>query len=70
MHRGTGLARDLYDRFLADARAGGRRAVRAITSLGNHGSIRFHSALGFTVSGPVRDTTARAGTWWTFELNL
>lgn len=53
--RGTGLGRDLYLRFFEVAQAGQRRVVRAITSPVNHGSIAFHAALGFTVTGPVRD---------------
>ena len=53
--RGTGLGRDLYARFFGVAQAGQRRVVRAITSPVNHGSIAFHTALGFTVTGPVRD---------------
>ena len=44
--------------------------MRAITSPGNHGSIRFHSALGFTVSGPVRDYNGPGRDMVTFELNL
>ena len=53
--RGTGLGRDLYARFFGIALAGQRRVVRAITSPVNHGSIAFHTAMGFTVSGPVPD---------------
>ena len=51
--RQRGLGRELYERFFADARAGGRREVRAITWPGNRGSIAFHLALGFQVeAGP------------------
>ena len=51
--RHRGLGRALYERFFADARAGGRREVRAITWPGNRGSIAFHGALGFEVeAGP------------------
>ena len=53
--RGTGLGRDLYERFFGIARAGQRPVVRAITSPVNHGSIAFHTAMGFTVTGPVHD---------------
>ncbi len=53
--RGTGLGRDLYERFFGIARAGQRPVVRAITSPVNHGSIAFHMAMGFTVTGPVHD---------------
>jgi predicted GNAT superfamily acetyltransferase len=47
--RGGGLARRLYERFFALAREAGRTRVRAITSPVNHGSIRFHRAMGFTL---------------------
>ncbi len=53
--RGTGLGRDLYVRFFGVARAGQRQVVRAITSPVNHGSVAFHTAMGFTVAGPVHD---------------
>lgn len=53
--RGTGLARSLYEEFFAAAVAAGRRRVRAVTSPVNTGSIAFHRALGFAVSGPVPD---------------
>jgi RimJ/RimL family protein N-acetyltransferase len=29
--------------------------VTAVTSPGNDGSVRFHEAMGFTVTGPVAD---------------
>jgi L-amino acid N-acyltransferase YncA len=51
--RMRGIGRALYERFFADARAAGRREVRAITWPGNRASIDFHRALGFEVeSGP------------------
>lgn len=53
--RGGGLARDLYRRFFALAAAEGRTRVRAITSPLNHGSVAFHTAMGFTVTGPMAD---------------
>ena len=53
--RGSGLARELYERFFGLAAADGRRVVRAITSPVNSGSIAFHTAMGFTVIGPVDD---------------
>jgi ribosomal protein S18 acetylase RimI-like enzyme len=69
-YRGTGLARRLYEQFLAAARADGRRVVRAITSPANDGSIRFHRAMGFTVGGPVRDYNGPGRDMVTFELTL
>lgn len=60
--RGGGLARRLYQRFIADARADGRTVIKAITSPGNTNSIAFHAAMGFVVhdrtadyNGPGRD---------------
>ena len=51
--RQRGLGRALYERFFADARAGGRSEVRAVTWPGNRGSIAFHRALGFELeAGP------------------
>ncbi len=51
--RQRGLGRGLYERFFADARAAGRRRVRAITWPGNRSSVAFHRALGFDVeAGP------------------
>ncbi len=51
--RGTGLGRSLYVRFFGIAQAGQRQVVHAITSPVNHGSIAFHTAMGFTVTGPL-----------------
>ena len=45
--RGSGLGRDLYERFFELARAAGRTAVTCITSPVNEGSIAFHTAMGF-----------------------
>jgi len=53
--RRSGLARKLYEEFFTFARGGGRRTVRAITSPENLTSIAFHTSMGFTLSGPVRD---------------
>lgn len=47
--RHAGLARDLYRRFCALARADGRTVVRAVTAPVNTGSAGFHTALGFTM---------------------
>ncbi|MFF3762707.1 GNAT family N-acetyltransferase [Streptomyces sp. NPDC001922] len=54
-HRGGGLARRLYARFFELARADGRSVVRSVTSPRNTASIAFHTALGFTVTGPFTD---------------
>lgn len=47
--RGSGLGRELYERFFSAARAGGRSVVRCVTSPVNVDSVAFHRALGFEV---------------------
>ncbi|MFJ8000727.1 GNAT family N-acetyltransferase [Streptomyces sp. NPDC096310] len=47
--RGAGLGRRLYGAFAEAARGQGARRLKAITSVGNTGSIAFHRRLGFTV---------------------
>lgn len=69
-HRRAGLARRLYARFFELARADGRRVVRAVTTPQNERSIAFHSALGFTVTGPVRDYHGPGADRVLFELRL
>jgi ribosomal protein S18 acetylase RimI-like enzyme len=53
--RGQGLARQLYEEFFALARGDGRSLVGAVTAPVNTGSVAFHRAMGFTVTGPVAD---------------
>jgi predicted GNAT superfamily acetyltransferase len=48
--RSAGLARELYKRFFAVARAHDRTLVRCVTSPVNEGSVAFHQALGFDVA--------------------
>jgi predicted GNAT superfamily acetyltransferase len=50
--RGTGLGRELYERFFTVARARGRNRVSCVTSPANGGSLAFHTALGFEPSAP------------------
>lgn len=50
--RGTGLGRELYERFFAAARERGRDVVRAVTSPVNTGSVAFHRSLGFEAAEP------------------
>ncbi|MET7610944.1 GNAT family N-acetyltransferase [Streptomyces seoulensis] len=45
--RGTGLGRRLYTAFAEAAKRHGARRLKAITSVGNSGSIAFHRSLGF-----------------------
>jgi predicted GNAT superfamily acetyltransferase len=47
--RGRGLGRQLYQRFFAAAQARGVTLVRAVTAPVNHGSVRFHQQLGFSI---------------------
>ncbi len=53
--RGSGLGRELYERFFAAAREHGREVVRCVTSPANTVSIAFHEALGFTVDRVAED---------------
>ncbi|OFI37046.1 GNAT family N-acetyltransferase [Arthrobacter sp. SW1] len=48
--RGTGLGRSLYRAFARAAQRDGARTLKAITSVGNTGSIEFHRKLGFTAN--------------------
>ncbi len=47
--RGTGLGRELYERFFAVVGAHGCRAVRCVTAPANEDSVAFHAAMGFEV---------------------
>ena len=49
--RGTGLGRELYERFFAAARSHGCSVVRCVTSPANADSLAFHEALGFENEG-------------------
>jgi predicted GNAT superfamily acetyltransferase len=51
--RRSGLARLLYEAFFEMVAKDGRRVVRAVTAPVNSASIAFHTAMGFTVTGPV-----------------
>ena len=53
--RGTGLGRELYERFFAAARSNGRSVVRCVTSPENGASLAFHDALGFEREGVAED---------------
>jgi L-amino acid N-acyltransferase YncA len=48
--RGSGLGRRLYAAFADAARGEGALRLKAITSVGNTGSIAFHRRLGFEVA--------------------
>ncbi len=49
-HRRRGVARLLYASFESECRAAGCVGLKAITTAGNEGSVRFHQALGWTVT--------------------
>lgn len=53
--RGSGVGRQLYERFFETVRAHGCTTVRCVTSPSNSGSISFHQALGFSVDRIVED---------------
>lgn len=69
-HRRSGLARQLYEEFGNHARGLGCTELRAITTPANTGSIRFHKALGFTVSDPVADYNGPGRPMVTFRRQL
>ncbi|MCS6899041.1 MAG: GNAT family N-acetyltransferase [Myxococcales bacterium] len=46
-HRRRGIGRFLYSGFEAECRVRGCKAAKAITTLGNEGSLRFHRAIGW-----------------------
>lgn len=49
-HRRRGVARLLYSSFEEACREAGCGGLKAITTHGNEGSVRFHQALGWTVT--------------------
>lgn len=48
-HRRRGVGKRLYEAFLAQAQLRGATRAKAITTVGNEGSLDFHRALGFEV---------------------
>lgn len=68
--RGAGLARRMYESFFALAAVNGRSVVRAVTAPVNTTSIAFHSAMGFTVTGPVQDYDGPGSAKMVFERRL
>ena len=68
--RKTGLARRLYESFFALAAADGRGVVRAVTAPVNTTSVAFHTALGFSVTGPVEDYDGPGSPKMVFERRL
>lgn len=68
--RRSGLASQLYESFARYAQERGCVEVRAVTSPKNTGSVRFHTGLGFTVSGPVADYNGSGRPMVTFSRPL
>jgi ribosomal protein S18 acetylase RimI-like enzyme len=68
--RALGYGRLLYAEFFRLARADGRTQVTAVTAPVNSGSIAFHRAMGFTVTGPVRDYNGPGTALMVFERDL
>lgn len=46
-HRRQGVGNQLYEVFRGRCKSSGAHTLRAITLVGNEGSLRFHEALGF-----------------------
>jgi ribosomal protein S18 acetylase RimI-like enzyme len=49
--RGSGLGRELHDRFAREAAERGVSTVRCVTSTMNAASVAFHTSIGFEVEG-------------------
>lgn len=49
-YRRKGVARKLYDTFLEQSASRGALHAKAITTVGNEGSVLFHKAMGFEVA--------------------
>jgi ribosomal protein S18 acetylase RimI-like enzyme len=69
-HRHGGLARSLYEAFLAYAAESGRTRVTAVTAASNTGSIAFHERMGFRVSTPIEGYNRRGIAHVVFERGL
>lgn len=70
-YRRRGVGKHLYERFTERARLAGAVRLKAITNVGNEGSIDFHRALGFDViEDPDYAGTSRARIVFTKELFL
>lgn len=48
-YRRRGVARALYEEFARRAEQSGAARLKAITTVGNQGSVEFHRALGFRI---------------------
>jgi ribosomal protein S18 acetylase RimI-like enzyme len=68
--RQRGLGRLLYEEFFRLATGEGRTKVTAVTAPVNGGSIAFHRAMGFTVTGPVADYNGQGRDFMVFSRAL
>ena len=68
-HRRLGVGKELYETFSERAAAAGAKRLKAITTVGNDGSVRFHEALGFS-SEEVSDYAGRGRSRLVFEKDL
>jgi ribosomal protein S18 acetylase RimI-like enzyme len=55
VQRGSGIGRELYERFFAVVAKEGRTIVRCVTSPVNEGSVAFHQSLGFVAERVVEN---------------
>jgi ribosomal protein S18 acetylase RimI-like enzyme len=53
--RGSGIGRELYERFFAVVAKEGCTRVRCVTSPVNEGSVAFHESLGFVAERVAED---------------
>lgn len=68
-HRRRGVGRRLYEHFTERAKRSGSTRLKAITTVGNEGSVRFHQALNFEVE-ECRDYAGPGRSRMVFTRNL
>lgn len=68
--RKAGLGETMYRAFFAWAVSDGRQVVRAVTAPVNSTSIAFHTAMGFTVTGPIQNYDGPSSAKMLFERRL
>lgn len=68
-YRRRGVGRELYEEFGRRVRQAGGVRLKAITTPGNHGSLEFHRALGFTIE-QVSDYAGPGRTRYVFSRDL
>ena len=68
-HRRLGVGKELYARFTERASKAGAATLKAVTTVGNEGSARFHEALGFETT-EVADYAGRGRSRVVFTKDL